>query len=60
MGKGFIHVHHTKPISQIGTTYQIDQINDLIPVCPNCHAMLHKQEPPMTVVELQTIITKQL
>jgi len=39
--KGFIHVHHIKPIHEIGEEYEVDPINDLIPVCPNCHAMLH-------------------
>jgi len=40
---GFIHVHHIKPIHEIGKEYVVDPINDLIPVCPNCHAMLHKK-----------------
>lgn len=42
IGRGFIHVHHKTPISQIGKEYKIDYKNDLIPVCPNCHAMLHR------------------
>ncbi len=42
LGKGFIHVHHVVPIHEIGEEYEIDYINDLIPVCPNCHAMLHR------------------
>jgi 5-methylcytosine-specific restriction enzyme A len=40
IGKGFIHVHHLKQISEIAETYQVDPINDLLPVCPNCHAIL--------------------
>ncbi len=56
IGKGFIHVHHLTPISQIGKSYQIDPINDLIPVCPNCHSMLHRQEPPLTIDELKTLL----
>ncbi|TXH52845.1 MAG: hypothetical protein E6Q89_10130 [Bacteroidia bacterium] len=56
LGKGFIHVHHLKPISQIGDTYQVDPINDLRPVCPNCHAMLHRQKETMTIEELKTIM----
>lgn len=44
LGKGFIHVHHTTPIHQIGKEYKIDYKNDLIPVCPNCHAMLHRSK----------------
>lgn len=57
IGKGFIHVHHLTPVSQIGKAYQVDPINDLIPVCPNCHSMLHKQEPPLTIDELKSILT---
>ena len=37
----FIHVHHLKPISEIGEKYMVIPEKDLIPVCPNCHAMLH-------------------
>lgn len=45
IGRGFIHVHHRVPISelarQLGGGYEVDPVNDLIPVCPNCHAMIH-------------------
>lgn len=43
IGKYFIHVHHITPIHSIGESYKIDYIKDLIPVCPNCHAMLHRK-----------------
>lgn len=55
MGEGFIHVHHLKPLSQIDGKYQLDPIRDLVPVCPNCHAMLHKKSPPFTINELRKI-----
>lgn len=42
IGKGFIHVHHIVPLNQIGKEYIVDYKNDLVPVCPNCHAMLHR------------------
>ncbi len=58
LGKGFIHVHHLIPISEIGQRYQVDPINDLRPVCPNCHSMLHKENPPMTIDELKREIKK--
>ncbi len=48
IGKGFIHVHHVIPIHAIGKEYKIDYRNDLIPVCPNCHAMLHRKLEGMT------------
>ncbi len=42
IGKEFIHVHHIKPISEYGENHEADAIQDLITVCPNCHAMLHR------------------
>lgn len=57
-GKGFIHVHHLKPLSEIGEKYELDPLDDLRPVCPNCHAVLHKRKPPYSIEELkQTINT---
>jgi hypothetical protein len=53
LGRGFIHVHHTRPLSKVRDGYCVDPQRDLIPVCPNCHAMLHMTEPPLTVAELQ-------
>jgi len=48
IAKGFIHVHHFIPLSEIKENYQVNPKTDLIPVCPNCHAMLHRQDPPLT------------
>jgi 5-methylcytosine-specific restriction protein A len=56
VGKGFIHVHHKVDLAMIGESYQVDPINDLIPVCPNCHAMLHTEKPAMSIDKLRTII----
>jgi predicted HNH restriction endonuclease len=56
IGKGFIHVHHLTPVSQIGNTYEVDPINDLRPVCPNCHAMLHRQDEILSIEELKLIV----
>ena len=50
---GFIHVHHLRPLSDIRSGHMVDPKRDLIPVCPNCHAMLHQTSPPLTVAELQ-------
>jgi 5-methylcytosine-specific restriction protein A len=53
LGEGFIHVHHLKPLSEIGKAYMLDPITDLRPVCPNCHAMLHRYIPALTIEDLQ-------
>jgi predicted HNH restriction endonuclease len=55
-GKGFIHVHHIVPISQAGKRYKVDPITDLIPVCPNCHAMIHSKAPELSIDELRRSI----
>lgn len=58
IGKGFIHVHHEVEISTIGEDYEIDPIDDLKPVCPNCHAMLHKRKPAYSIDELKEYFCK--
>ncbi len=45
-GKKFqykIHVHHIKPLSEIQENYEVDPVKDLVPVCPNCHMILHSK-----------------
>lgn len=58
LGKGFIHVHHIVPISSTNGTYVVNPETDLIPVCPNCHAMLHrgKNGNVLSIDELKAII----
>ncbi|MBT0110588.1 HNH endonuclease [Vibrio alginolyticus] len=53
LGKKFIHVHHVYDISLINDSYVVDPIKHLRPVCPNCHAMLHKERPAMSVEVLK-------
>lgn len=53
LGRGFIHVHHLVPVSSIGSQYRIDPVIDLRPICPNCHAMLHRHDPPLSIEELR-------
>jgi 5-methylcytosine-specific restriction protein A len=57
IGEGFIHIHHLVPLSLIGRAYVVDPIADLVPVCPNCHAMLHRRNPPFSIEELISIIS---
>jgi 5-methylcytosine-specific restriction protein A len=57
-GKDFIEVHHLIPVSQMGGSYNIDPINDLAPVCSNCHSMLHRENPPLSIEVLKKIIAE--
>jgi 5-methylcytosine-specific restriction protein A len=54
-GEGFIHVHHLVPASQLGPGYELDPVGDLVPLCPNCHAMAHRRRVPYTVAELRAM-----
>ncbi len=42
IGKDFIHVHHLIPLSKIKEEYKLNPETDLVPMCPNCHAMIHR------------------
>lgn len=53
IGDGFIHVHHLRPLSAIDSEYEVNPVEDLRPVCPNCHAMVHRAEPPLSLEELR-------
>lgn len=56
LGEGYIEVHHRVPVSQLGDSYFVNPVRDLVPVCANCHAMLHRTDPPTTVETLREVI----
>jgi 5-methylcytosine-specific restriction protein A len=56
LGRAFIHVHHLKPLSEIEAEYQIDPIADLRPICPNCHAMIHRGATTLSIEDLREMI----
>lgn len=49
IGDGYIHVHHIVPLSEVNAEYEVDPITDLVPICSNCHAMIHRTNPALTV-----------
>ena len=57
IGKDFIPVHHLVPVSQLGSSYELDPVTDLVPLCANCHAMAHHGvTDPAHVAELRRIM----
>lgn len=56
IGREFIEVHHINPLARAVESRPINPNTDLVPVCPNCHAMLHRRDPPLTVDELRGIV----
>lgn len=53
---GIIEVHHLIPISQIKGKYKVNPLEDLVPLCPNCHRAIHSRIPAYSIAELQKII----
>ncbi|MDD5365912.1 MAG: HNH endonuclease [Gallionellaceae bacterium] len=57
IGREFIHVHHLRPLANSKDDRLIDPVAELLPVCPNCHAMLHTRKPnPWTPEELAAMM----
>jgi 5-methylcytosine-specific restriction protein A len=59
LGDGYIEVHHRTPVSKMGPGYLVDPVEDLIPLCANCHSAVHRSDPPVPVEELKTLIEQQ-
>ena len=49
--EGIIHVHHINPIGQSTGEHSVDPEKDLVPVCPNCHALIHSKPKGLYTVE---------
>lgn len=58
IAKRFIEVHHSNPVADMDENYVVKPIKELHPVCPNCHAMLHRKKPPYTIDELRKIVSQ--
>ncbi|MEC5190247.1 MULTISPECIES: HNH endonuclease [unclassified Arthrobacter] len=57
LGADFVPVHHVVPVALLGSSYELDPLTDLVPLCANCHAMAHQGVgTPRTVAELRRII----
>ena len=56
-GNDLIQVHHLVPGIDLEPGYELDPVADLVPLCPNCHAMSHRGIPvPYTTAELRRMI----
>ncbi len=58
IGEGFIHVHHLNRLADIGEEYEVNPVTDLRPVCPNCHAIIHRRNPPYSIDEIQDLLNR--
>lgn len=56
---GLIHVHHVVPVSKYGVPKKPDPVHDLVPLCPNCHSVVHRQkDKTLSVAELQVMLAE--
>jgi len=55
---GLIHVHHLRALASIGAAYNVDPIADLRPICPNCHAVIHRGNPMRTIEEVRAMLAR--
>ena len=58
LGKDFIHVHHIIPLSEVRKEYKVNPREHLLPLCPNCHAMVHRYNPAMDPTKLKHLLAE--
>jgi predicted HNH restriction endonuclease len=56
--EGLIHIHHVQPVSTYEGPRRIDPSVDLVPLCPNCHAVVHfRKDRTLSVEELRAMVS---
>lgn len=59
-GKDFIEVHHIQALSTLDKATMINPEVDLIPLCANCHRMIHrKKDQTLSLLELIKLINRE-
>jgi|GEM_PF-1397762 len=58
IGGGFIHIHHKHPLGNKQAEHEVDPTRDLVPVCPNCHAMIHRGGQNRSIAEIRKLLGK--
>lgn len=56
LGREFIEVHHTTQFAADHGRRKVDPLVDLVPVCSNCHRMLHRRTPPLGLRALRKVL----
>jgi 5-methylcytosine-specific restriction protein A len=57
-GRGFIHIHHITSLSKFHDKHKVDPVADLRPVCPNCHAMIHRTREDVSINSIKILLNK--
>lgn len=54
-GKDYIECHHTKPVSELAVG-ETTKLSDLVLLCSNCHRIVHRKKPWLTIDELKQLV----
>lgn len=54
IGKDFIEAHHTIPVSEMKDDHKT-KVEDIAMLCSNCHRMVHKKRPWLTINEIEKL-----
>lgn len=54
-GRGYCEVHHLKPLSDAEAEVETS-LNDLAVLCSNCHRVIHRTNPMLSVEEVRALI----
>ncbi len=53
LGREYVVVHHVVELSTLGADYEVNPVEDLVTLCANCHAMVHRQRPALLPAQLR-------
>jgi len=59
LGHGYAECHHTTPLSELGESTRT-RLADLAIVCANCHRMIHRSRPMLTVAQLSEVVATEV
>lgn len=57
IGANFIEGHHTIPVSKMKENH-LSSPNEIALLCANCHRMIHKKRPWLSIDELELLLNK--
>jgi predicted HNH restriction endonuclease len=58
LGHLYIECHHIKPVSKM-VLGEKTKLSDLVPLCSNCHRMVHRSQPMKSIAELKQMLAGQ-
>lgn len=56
ISNGYVEIHHLVPVSMMQGPRVLDPRVDLVPLCANCHRMVHRKWPPVPPEELRKAV----